>query len=173
MSLNLAFVHELGTWIWSWCAHAEYADGSFAVHPVTSENVSFCTFVVVVLEQHLYPNKTVYFLKDARAVRDSIGNPFVGLAGSDVKFGVAEQVIVLNGTVAIPAGEAKPARACAGSWRKCFFPYCPLVWSRGSVWQERSDTERFADWPRRLSQRGIGKVEGIQEGEPWLHFGDQ
>ena len=41
------------------------------------------------------------------------------------------------------------------------------------MWQEHSDPERFADWPQRLSQRGIGQVEGIHEGEPWLHFGDQ
>ena len=41
------------------------------------------------------------------------------------------------------------------------------------MWQEHSDLERFADWPQRLSQREIGQVEGIIEGEPWLHFGDQ
>ena len=81
------------------CAHAKYADGSFAVHPVTSENVSWRTLVVV-LDQELHPNQTVHILIDARAVRDSSGNPFVGLAGRDVNFVVAEQVIVPNGSVA-------------------------------------------------------------------------
>ena len=33
------------------------------------------------------------------------------------------------------------------------------------MWQEHSDPERFADWPQRLSQRGIGRVEGIHEGD--------
>ena len=85
------------------CAHAENADGSFAVHPVTSENVSW-RFLVVVSDQELHPNQIEYILIDARTVLDSSGNPFVGLAGRDVNFAVAEQVIV----------------------RKCFFPYCPL-----------------------------------------------
>ena len=67
------------------CAHAEYADDSFASHPGTSENVSFCTLVVV-LDQELHPNETVYVLVDARAVLDSSSNPFVGLAGSDTQF---------------------------------------------------------------------------------------
>ena len=89
------------------CAHAEYADGSFAVHPVTSENVSWRTLVVV-MDQELHPNRTVYILIDARAVLDSCGNPFVVLAGRDVNFAVTEQVIVPNGTVTFPAGEASP-----------------------------------------------------------------
>ena len=87
------------------CAHAEYADGSFAVHPVTSENVLVRTLVVE-MDQELHPNQIVYVLIDARAVLDSTGKPFVGLAGSDFNFAVAEQVIVPNGTVTFPAGEA-------------------------------------------------------------------
>ena len=75
----------------------------FAIHPVTSENVSWRTLVVV-LDQELHPNQS----GQARAVRDSSGNPFVGLAGSDVNLAVAEQVIVPNGTVTLPAGDASP-----------------------------------------------------------------
>ena len=52
--------------------------------------------------------KLRFFLIDARAVLDYSGNPFVGLAGRDVNFAVAEQVIVPNGTVTFPAGEASP-----------------------------------------------------------------
>ena len=89
------------------CAHAEYADGSFAVRPVISENVSWRTLVVV-LDQELHPKQTSYILVDARAVPDSSGNPFVGLAGRDVNFAVAEQIIVPNSTVTFPAGEASP-----------------------------------------------------------------
>ena len=66
------------------CAHAEYADASFAVHPLTSENVSWRT-VVVLLDQEFHPNQTVYILIDARAVLDSSGSSFEGLAGRDVK----------------------------------------------------------------------------------------
>ena len=59
------------------------------------------------LDQELYPNQTVYVLVDARAVLDSSGNPFAGLAGSDFKFAVAEQVFVPSDTdVTFPAGEA-------------------------------------------------------------------
>ena len=47
-----------------------------------------------------------FFFIDARAMRDSSGNPCVGLAGSDVNFAVAAQVTVPNGTVIFPAGEA-------------------------------------------------------------------
>ena len=84
------------------CAHAEYADGSFAVHPVTSENVS-----CLVLDKELHPSQTAHiFFIDARAVLDPSGKPFVGLAGGDFNFAVAEQGIVPNGTVAFPAGEA-------------------------------------------------------------------
>ena len=86
-------------------AHAEYANGSCAVHPVTSENVSW-RILVVVLDQELHPNQTVYILIEATAVLDSSGNPFMGFAGSDVTFAVAEQVIFPNGTVTFPAGEA-------------------------------------------------------------------
>ena len=60
------------------------------------------------LDQELHPNQTAFFLIDARAVLDSSGNPFVGLAGRDVNFAVAEQVIVPNGTVTFPDGEASP-----------------------------------------------------------------
>ena len=87
------------------CAHAENADGSSAVHRVISENVSRRTLVVV-LDQELRPNQTVYVLIDARAVLDSSGKPFVGLAGSDFNFAVAEQVIVPNNTLTFLAGEA-------------------------------------------------------------------
>ena len=76
-----------------------------SVHPVTPENVSWRTLVVV-LDQELHPNQTVCVLNDARAVLDSSGNPFVGLAGSGFNFAVAEQFIVPNGTVTFPAGEA-------------------------------------------------------------------
>ena len=53
------------------------------VHPVISENVSWRALAVV-LHQELHPNQTVYVLIDARAVLDSSGKPFVGLAGSDL-----------------------------------------------------------------------------------------
>ena len=65
------------------CARAEHADGSLAVHPVTSEDASWSTLVVV-LDQELHPNQTVYTLIDARAVLDSSGNPFVGLAVTSI-----------------------------------------------------------------------------------------
>ena len=42
----------------------------------------------------MHPNQGVYVLIGARAVVDSSGEPFVGLAGSDFNFAVAEQVIV-------------------------------------------------------------------------------
>ena len=70
-------------------------DGNFTVHPVSSENVSWRTLVVV-LDQELHPNQTVYVLIDARAVLDSSGKPFVGLAGIDFNLAVAEQVVVPN-----------------------------------------------------------------------------
>ena len=82
----------------SGCADAEYADGSFAVHPVISENVSR-RMLVVLLDQELHPNQNVYVLTDARAVLDSSGKPFVGLAASDINCAVAEQVIIPNDTV--------------------------------------------------------------------------
>ena len=53
-------------------AHAKYADGSFAVNPVTSENVSW-RILAVVLDQELHPNQTVYTLIDAKVVPDSSG----------------------------------------------------------------------------------------------------
>ena len=87
------------------CAQAQHADGSFAVHPATSENVSWRTLVLV-LDQEVHPNLTVDVLVDARATLDSSGKPFVGLTGSDFNFAVMEQVIVPNGTVTFPAGEA-------------------------------------------------------------------
>ena len=62
------------------CAHAEYADGSFAVHPAISEDVSWRTLVVV-LDQELHPNQTVL---------DSSGKLFVGVAGSDFNFSMAD-----------------------------------------------------------------------------------
>ena len=73
------------------CPHAEYTSGRFAVHPVTSENVSWRTSGIV-LDQELPPNQTVYFLSDARAVLDSSDKTFMGLAGSDFNFAGAEQV---------------------------------------------------------------------------------
>ena len=54
-------------------------------------------------------NQIGYILIDTRAVLDSSGKPFVGLAGSDFKFGVAEQVVVPNGTGTFPAGETSTA----------------------------------------------------------------
>ena len=107
-SLNLTFDEDIqfeGTGTVDLCTNSVAADGSFAVHPVISENVSWRTLVVV-LDQELHPNQTVYVLFDARAVLDSSGKPFVNLAGSDFKFAVAEQVIVPNGTVTFPAGKA-------------------------------------------------------------------
>ena len=86
-------------------AHAEYVDGSLAVHPVISENVSWRTLVVV-LDQELHPNQTVYILIDARAALDSSVKLFVGLAGSDFNFSVAEQVVVPNDTMTFVASEA-------------------------------------------------------------------
>ena len=68
------------------CAHAEYADDSFAVHPLISENVSWRSLVVV-LDQELHPKQIVYVLFDARGVLESSGKPFVGLAGSDFTCG--------------------------------------------------------------------------------------
>ena len=59
--------------------------------------------MVVVLDQKLHPNQTVYVLVDARAVLDSSGKPFVVLAGSDFNFAVAEQVTVPKDTVTFPA----------------------------------------------------------------------
>ena len=64
--------------------HAGYADGSFAVRPVISENVSWRASVVV-LDQEGHQNQTVYVPIDARAVLDSSGKPFVCVAGSDFK----------------------------------------------------------------------------------------
>ena len=89
-------------------AHAEYVDGSFAVHPVISENVSWRTLVVV-LDQELHPNQTVYVLIDARAALDSSVKLFVGLAGSDFNFSVAEQVVVPDDTMTFVASEASIA----------------------------------------------------------------
>ena len=68
-------MHELGCWIGAGWAHVEYVDGSFAVRPVNS--VLWRTMVVV-LDQELYPNQTVYVLVGARAVLG--GKPFVVLA---------------------------------------------------------------------------------------------
>ena len=82
----------------------EYADGIFTVHPVISENVSWCTWVVV-LAQELHPNQIVHVLIGARVVLDSSGKLFVGLAGSNFKFAVAKQVIVPHDTVTFPARE--------------------------------------------------------------------
>ena len=69
--------------------HAETADGSFADPPVTPENVLWRTLVVG-LDQELHPNQTVYILINAIAALDSSGKPFVGLAGSEFNFAVAE-----------------------------------------------------------------------------------
>ena len=88
------------------CAHAENAEGSFAVHPASSETVSWRTLVVV--DQELHPNQTVYVVMDAGAVLDPGGKTFVGLAGRVVNCAVAEQVVVPNDTVPFPAGEASP-----------------------------------------------------------------
>ena len=85
------------------CAHAEYMGGSFAVLPVISEGVSWRTLVVV-LDQELHPNQTVYVLIDARAVLDS-SKLFVFLAGTDFNLAVAEPVVVPNDTVTFPARE--------------------------------------------------------------------
>ena len=53
-------------------------NGRFAVHPVTSKNVSWRMWVFV-LDQELPPNQNVYILIDAKTVLDSCGKPFVGL----------------------------------------------------------------------------------------------
>ena len=84
--------------------HGQYADGSLAVHPVTSENIPGRTLVVV-LTPELQQDQTVYVLIDAGSVLDSSGNSLAGLVNSDSNFAVAEQVIVPNGTVIFRAGE--------------------------------------------------------------------
>ena len=60
--------------------------------------------------------QTVYIFIDARAAQDSSGNPFVGLAGRDVNFAVAEQVIVPCGTVTFTAGEASTTTTIVDSF---------------------------------------------------------
>ena len=161
------------------CAHAEYADGSFAVHLVTSENVSWRTLVVV-LDQELHPNQTVYILFDARAVLDSSGIPFVGLAGRDVNFAVAAQVIVPNGTVTFPAGEASPTTAIVVSFAEPVqlaggnASFRIALWSGAEILCGKNTVIRKGlqighnDCPNAV----IGQVECIHEEEPWLHFGD-
>ena len=119
--------------------HAEYADGSFAVHPAISEDVSWRTLV-------------------ARVVLDSSGKLFVGLAGSDFT-GEAST------TTTIVVSFAGPVQLAGGN---AAFRIALRGW--GSMRQEHNDPERFADWSQRQSQRGIGQVEVIHEGEPWLHF---
>ena len=135
------------------CAHAEYADGSFAVCPAASENVSWRTLVVV-LDQELHPNQTVYILIDARAVLDSSSNPFVGLAGRDVNFAVAEQVIVPNGTVTFLAGEASPTTSIVVSFAE------PVQLAGGNV------SFRIALWGRAEVPGGKNTVirKGLQIG---------
>ena len=129
-------------------------DGSFAVHLVISDNVSW-RILVVVVDQELHPNQTVYVPIDARAVPDSSDKPFVGLAGSDFNFAVAEQVIVPNDTMTFPASEASTGTTMVVSFAE------PVHLVGGNA-----DPERLADWPQRLSQRGIGQVEGRHEREP-------
>ena len=55
----------------------------------------------------MHPNLTVYILVDARAALDSSSDPFVGLAGRDVNFAVAEQVVV-RPTTTIVVSFAEP-----------------------------------------------------------------
>ena len=71
------------------------ATGSFAVHPVISENDSWC-ILVVALYQELHPNQIVYVLIGARVVLDSSGKLYVGLAGRNFKFAVAKQVYTMT-----------------------------------------------------------------------------
>ena len=109
-SLNLTFDEDTpfergpAQWIYA-RTRLDNADGSFAVHPVISEKASWC-ILVFVLDQELHPNQIVYVLIGARVVLDSSGKLFVGLAGSDFNFAVAEQVIVPNDTMTFLASEA-------------------------------------------------------------------
>ena len=130
------------------CAHADYADGSIAVHPVISENFSWRTLVVL-LDQELHPNQTVYVLIDARAVLDSSGKPFLGLVGSDFSFAVAEQVIVPNNTITFLTIDAITSTAMVVSFaepvqlagRNASF----RIALRATIWSEMITEMRVAD----------------------------
>ena len=65
------------------------ADGSIAVHPVTSEDIPGRTLIVVWAPE-LQQSPMVYVLIDAGAVLDSSGNSLVGLVDSDSNFVVTE-----------------------------------------------------------------------------------
>ena len=65
------------------------ADGSIAVHPVTSEDIPGRTLIVVWAPE-LQQCPMVYVLIDAGAVLDSSGNSLVGLVDSDSNFVVTE-----------------------------------------------------------------------------------
>ena len=75
------------------------------VRPATSENIPGRTLVVL-LALELQQDQTVYVLVDAGSVLDSSGNSLAGTVNSDSNFAVEEQVIVPNGTVTLPVGEA-------------------------------------------------------------------
>ena len=79
------------------------ADGSLAVHPVTSENTPGRPWVVGPRE--LEQNQTIYVLIDTGAELDSSDNSPASLADSDSNFAVAEQVVVPKGTVTFRVGE--------------------------------------------------------------------
>ena len=115
----------------------------------------------------------VHSLLHARAVLDSSGNPFVGLAGRDVNFAVAEQVIVPNGTVTFLAGEASPTTSIVVSFAEPVklaggnVSFRVALWGRdrGSVWQEHSDPERFADQATTaVPTRGLDKSRAYMKG---------
>ena len=73
------FMHELMCWIWSWVRACRVRGWQLRGSPSNLRFVAY--FVVVVLDQELHPNQTVYVLIDARAVLDS-SKLFVGLAGT-------------------------------------------------------------------------------------------
>ena len=86
------------------CMPRQDADCSIAVHPVTSEDISGRTLIVVwALE--LQQNPTEYVLIDGGVLLDSSGNSLVGLVYSDSNFVVTEPVIVPKGTLTFRVGE--------------------------------------------------------------------
>ena len=160
-------------------AHAGSADGSFAVHLVTSESVSWSTLGVR-LDQKLHPNQIANILIDTRAVLESSGKPFVGLAGSDFKFAVVEQVVVPNGAGTFPADETSttttivvlfvgPVQLAGGnaSFRVALWSGAEVLGGK-NIMIQRGLQIGHHDCPN-----AIGQVEGMPEGEPWRHCGDQ
>ena len=98
LSLNLTFGEDIqseGTRTVDLCTNSGAGSGRACgirgwtlCGSVTFESVLWCTLVVV-LDQELHPNQIEYVLLGTRAVLDSSGKPFVGLACSDFKFAVA------------------------------------------------------------------------------------